>query len=158
MSTLTSRITRLRPAPTEVALAHLPADAAVRVEFGGRVRDHGPLFAGEPLVLTFAGEDLPWGCRVCEYGSLRLVRNGRHQLDRDLWDEAVKGVTGYGVAYVRFEQQFYFNRQRWTAADLRFDEPSTLGPTPVLWRDPNNPAERLMDAYDEAGYWEEQQT
>lgn len=142
MNTLTTRVTALRPSPTEVALAHLPADAAVRVEFGGRARDHGPLFDDTPLVLTFAGEDLPWGCRVCEYGSLNRVRNGRHRLDRPMWQAAVKAIKGYGVIYVGFEQQPYFTGRRWTATGLRFDEPQDgLRASPrVLWRDPNNPA------------------
>ena len=160
MSTLTRGVTVLRPEPTEVALAHLSTDSVVRFEFGGRVRDHGPLWQGAPLVLTFAGDGLEWGCRVCQYGVLRLVRNGRHALDRPKWDAAVKAVKDFGVIYLGFALRDYFRKPRWTAVGLRFDEPQAEpGQSPrVLWRDPSNPAEAEMTAYDEAGYWGEQLT
>lgn len=140
MSTLTRGVTALRPEPTEVALAHLAPGSAVRVETGQDVRDHGPLLKGGPLVVTFAGEALGWGFRVCLYGDLRRAGLGRHPLDRTFWQEAVKGVTGFGVAYLNFRLVEHFDKSRWTAVGLRFEEPQAA-------REPGDLISDICDAF-----------
>ncbi|MFE3452445.1 hypothetical protein ACFXJ8_26325 [Nonomuraea sp. NPDC059194] len=110
------------PLPAEVAVIAVPAGGVARVHYSHGVSLDYPLpLDDEPWIAVIPGnkELLGWGCVPCWYGSPRGVRNGKHEMDRPVWDEAARAVLRGQVVYVAHERQPYHGGERWTAVSCR---------------------------------------
>lgn len=110
------------PAADEVLVANLPSGSVLTVHHpDGAVREVRADFPDGPLIVAVPGarEVIGWGVIFEMYLAVSRIRNGRHRLDRPVWQRAEKAVRSGGIAYVRYEQRDYFGKSRWTAVDVR---------------------------------------
>ncbi len=127
MIALTKTLVVARPAATEVAVMRIPAEGVGRVHSpAGGHRDFEPELADVAWWLVVPGDRdaIGWGWAYGWYAAIHGVRNGKHRLDRDAWHQAAREVRHGGVAYVQYEPQEYYRKQRWTAVGVRRDEPT----------------------------------
>ena len=103
-------------------MVNLPCGVTARVHRANGTDD----YRGDLATIFVAPGDvelLGWGASVVFYLDVRVVRNGRHRLDREVWQAAVKAAQRGGVVYVQHEQRDYYGKPRWTAVEIR-KEPS----------------------------------
>jgi hypothetical protein len=121
---LLSAFVTARPAAEEVAVLYVPAGVAARVHHAdGQAREYVPLLPDESTYVVVPGDAgrIGWGAVPCWHPTLRSLRNGRHETDRDAWHAAAR-VVGEGVVYVRYELVTRYGRPRWTATGIRLSE------------------------------------
>lgn len=127
------------PAPTEIAVVHLPAGGTARVHrpngavihllAGDTAQVHhpdgtfytlAPLYPGAPVVAVVAADPdlIGWGAIVLGE-TMATVRNNHHRLDRPAWHKAARAVRAGGVAYVTHEQVEHFGQTVWRATGAR---------------------------------------
>jgi hypothetical protein len=110
------------PQPVELAVVAVPVGGVARIHYpSGPVMDYPPPLDDEAWIAVVPGDKdlIGWGCVPCWYGSPRGVRNGRHVLDRPVWQEAARQVCRAGVVYVEYRPRLYYGRERWTAESCR---------------------------------------
>lgn len=137
-----------RPRNHEVVLIHHAGPVRVHGSDIG-FHDMEPMFGEENIIATVPGDAalLGYGAARIRYSRLRRVRNGRHRLDRAVWDAAVNAVQAGGIVYVQHDLLPYQGEARWTATALRrhIEQPAFRVSFELIGRE-RNPEDLVTDS------------